>query len=34
MNRGQTDNIQILTQINEKAFEYNIQKNILFIGFR
>jgi hypothetical protein len=30
---GQIDNIHILTQITEKAFEYNIEKNVLFIGF-
>jgi len=34
MIRGQIDNIHILAQIIEKAYEYNIQKNILFLGFR
>jgi len=34
MSRGQIDNIHILTHIIEKACEYNIQRNILFISFR
>jgi len=33
-NRGTTDNICILRQIKEKAYEYNIQTDTLFIGFK
>ena len=34
MSRGQIDNNITLTQIIEKSCEYNIQKNVLFIGLR